>query len=155
MLNKVIFIGRLTANPEVKTTLGKKVKYSRFSIAIDRNYTDEDGNRITDFINCVAWRSSAEFLQKHFSKGKMIGVEGKLHTDSYTDDDGIKRSSFEIQTDNIFFTEGKGKAAQEEGYRGKPEPEALKGTGAEGGWSDQRVHGELSGGTPEYKQSGI
>lgn len=114
MLNKVIFIGRLTANPEVKTTSGKEVKYSRFSIAIDRNYTDEDGNRKTDFINCVAWRSSAEFLQKYFTKGKMIGVEGRLNTDSYTDDDGNKRSFFEVQTENIFFTEGKGKAAEEE-----------------------------------------
>lgn len=105
MLNKVIFIGRLTADPELKTV--KEVTLARFSVAIDRAYKDSEGNRKTDFINCVAWRSTAEFLAKYFAKGQMIGVEGTLQTDSYTDADSNRHNVFEIQADNIFFTESK------------------------------------------------
>lgn len=118
MLNKVIFIGRLTADPELKT-VGEGVQRVRFTLALDRAYKDAEGIRKTDFVSCVAWRSTAEFVERYFSKGQMMGVEGSLQTDSYTDADGNKRNVFEIQADNVFFTESKVKdAAPASGVKG-------------------------------------
>lgn len=102
MYSKTILIGRLTADPERKTT-PQGTSVCNFRIAVDRDYKDSDGNRKVDFINCVAWRNNCDFLTRNFVKGKPIGVEGAIETREFTDKEGIKRSTFEINVDRVFF----------------------------------------------------
>ncbi|MEG0541170.1 MAG: single-stranded DNA-binding protein [Angelakisella sp.] len=106
MYNKAILIGRLTAEPELKTTTNSVVVLN-FTVATDRPYKNGDGERKADFLNCTAWRQQAEFICKYFHKGDPIGVEGSIQTRSYEDKDGNKRIVVEIQTDNVFFVGGK------------------------------------------------
>ena len=107
MLNKVILMGRLTADPELRQT-PSGVSSCRFSVAVNRNYTSkETGERQTDFINVVAWRNTAEFVSRYFSKGKMIIVEGSLRNNNYTDQNGVKHYSMDVQADNVSFGESK------------------------------------------------
>ena len=98
--NRVIAIGRLTAAPELKTTESGKYVCS-FTVAVDR---DKDH---TDFLRCVAWENTAEFLSKYFAKGQEIGVEGSLQTRSYTDKNGSKREAVEIRAGRLFFVGSK------------------------------------------------
>jgi single-strand DNA-binding protein len=103
MLNKVIIMGRLTADPELKQT-PSGIATCRFSVAVNRNYTSkETGERQTDFINVVAWRNTAEFINRYFSKGKMIIVEGSLRNNNYTDKNGVKHYAMDVQADNVGF----------------------------------------------------
>ena len=90
-MNNVVLIGRLTADPEYKQT-PSGVSVTSFSIAVDRNYIDKDGTRQTDFINIVAWRNTADFICRYFSKGRMIAIEGSSQTRKYEDKNGNKRS---------------------------------------------------------------
>lgn len=106
MYSKTILIGRLTADPESKTT-SQGVSLCNFRVAVDRGYKDGDGNRKTDFINCVAWRGTGEFVSKYFAKGRAIGVEGVIETTEYTDKDGVKRNSFQINVEQVFFVGNK------------------------------------------------
>lgn len=106
MLNKVILMGRLTADPEHKQTTSG-IAVTSFSIAVDRNFADKDGNRAADFINIVAWRSTADFICKYFAKGKMIVVEGSLQSRNYEDKSGNKRTAFEVVADQVYFGEAK------------------------------------------------
>lgn len=107
MLNKVILMGRLTADPELRQTTSG-ISSCRFSVAVNRNYTSKDtGERQTDFINVVAWRNTAEFVSRYFSKGKMIIVEGSLRNNNYTDQNGVKHYSMDVQADNVSFGESK------------------------------------------------
>lgn len=110
MFNKAILIGRLTAEPESKTTASGTTVIN-FTVATDRSYKSEDGERKADFLNCTAWRQQAEFICKYFHKGDPIGIEGSIQTRSYEDKDGNKRTSVEIQADNVFFVGGKSKGA--------------------------------------------
>lgn len=105
MLNKVFLGGRFVADPEVRTAGNTKV--ASFRLAVDRDFKDKDGNRQTDFLNCVAWRSTAEFVEKYFNKGSMATVEGKLQVRSYDDKDGNRRQITEVVVDNIYFAGGK------------------------------------------------
>ncbi len=101
MLNKVILMGRLTANPELRrTTSGTDV--ATFTVAVDRKYKDQNGDRQTDFLNCVAWRGTATFVEKYFKKGQQIIVEGSIQNRSY-EKDGQKRYITEIIAENAFF----------------------------------------------------
>ena len=105
-VNNSVLMGRLTAAPELRVTpSGKNV--TRFSVAVERNYAKQGEERKTDFINCVAWNKTAEFICKYFSKGDMIAVVGSIQTDSYTDKDVNKRTSFEINVENVSFCGGK------------------------------------------------
>ena len=105
MFNLVVLTGRLTADPELKTTSNGTSVVS-FSIAVDRrNRTGEE--RQTDFINIVAWRSSAEFISKYFKKGSLIGIEGSIQTRKYTDKNGNNRTAFEVVANNVQFVESK------------------------------------------------
>ena len=105
MFNLVVLTGRLTADPELKTTSNGTPVVS-FSIAVDRRYrTGEE--RQTDFINIVAWRSSAEFISKYFKKGSLIGIEGSIQTRKYTDKNGNNRTAFEVVANNVQFVESK------------------------------------------------
>ena len=119
MLNKVILMGRLTADPELRQT-PSGVSSCRFSVAVNRNYTSkETGERQTDFINVVAWRNTAEFVSRYFSKGKMIIVEGSLRNNNYTDQNGVKHYSMDVQADNVSFGESKSASASNGGiYQG-------------------------------------
>ena len=101
MLNKVILMGRLTADPELRQT-PNGVSVTRFTVAVDRGYVRAGEERKADFITVVAWRQTAEFVSRYFSKGSMIAVQGSIQTGSY-EKDGIKRSTFEIVADNVSF----------------------------------------------------
>ena len=105
MFNIVILSGRLTADPEIKTTQNG-VSVCSFSIAVERRYKQGE-ERQADFINIVAWRSTAEFVSKHFTKGSMIGIEGSIQTRKYQDRDGNNRTAFEVVANNVQFVESK------------------------------------------------
>ena len=108
MYNKVIMIGRLVADPELRTT-PNGINVASLRIAVDRPYS-KGGERKSDFFNAVAWRQNAEFISRYFSKGRLIGIEGSLQTRDYTDKEGNKRTAFEIQIDRAFFTASKASA---------------------------------------------
>lgn len=103
-MNKVILIGRLTSDPELRATQSG-VANCKFSIAVNRNFKNADGKYETDFISCVAWRNTAEFISKYFSKGSMICVEGSLRTGSYTDTkhEDVKHYTTDVFVDNAEF----------------------------------------------------
>ena len=105
MFNLVVLTGRLTADPELKTT-PSNVSVVSFSIAVQRQYKSGE-ELITDFINIVAWRSTAEFVCKYFKKGSMIGIEGSIQTRKYTDKNSNNRTAFEVLTNNVQFVESK------------------------------------------------
>lgn len=104
MLNKVILMGRLTADPEQKQT-PSGVSVTSFSIAVDRNYSGK--GKQTDFINIVAWRQTAEFISKYFSKGRLIALEGSLQSRSYEDRNGSKRTVYEVVVEQAHFADSK------------------------------------------------
>jgi len=103
MINRVILMGRLVADPELKTTSGG-ISVTSFRIAVDRNYVKTGEQRQADFFDVVAWRGSAEFVCKHFSKGSLIAVDGQLQSRNYQTKDGQNRTAIEVQADNISFT---------------------------------------------------
>lgn len=106
MVNKVFLQGRLTADPEVSTTRnGKKV--ANFSIAVERPFKGQDGNRKTDFLKCEAWGKNAETVERFFKKGSMILVVGAVYQDSYTDNNGNRREKVWINVDEVHFCESK------------------------------------------------
>ena len=111
MLNHITIMGRLTADPELRRTRSG-VAVASFALAVDRDRKNKDtGEREVDFIRCTAWISTAEFVSKYFAKGQMAVVSGRLRMDIYTDQQGIKRTSAEVQVDNIYFGDSK-KATQ-------------------------------------------
>ena len=106
MINKAILMGRLTATPTLRNTQSG-VAVTSFSIAVQRQFKGADGNYITDFINIVAWRNTAEFITKYFEKGQLIGIVGSIQTRSYEDKTGAKRIAFEVIADEAHFVESK------------------------------------------------
>jgi len=106
MLNKIFIMGRLTRDPELRTT-NSGTSVASFSLAVDRNYKGADGEKETDFIDCVAWRSTAEFAAKYFAKGRMAVVEGRLQIRPWTDKEGNNRRSAEVIVDNMYFGDSK------------------------------------------------
>ena len=107
MINNVVLMGRLTAAPELKTTQSG-ISTVRFSVAVERRYNKQGDERQTDFIDCVAWRQTAEFVSKYFNKGSMIAVVGSIQTRNYEDKNGNKRKAVEVQVDNVSFCGSKG-----------------------------------------------
>ncbi len=112
MLNKVILMGRLTANPELRQT-PNGVSVATFSLAVERNY-QQGGQRQTDFINIVAWRNTADFVSRYMTKGQLIAVEGSIQTRNYEDKSGNKRTAFEVVVDQAYFAESKRDTARQE-----------------------------------------
>ena len=106
MLNKVILMGRFTRDPELKST-PQGVSTCSFSLAVDRNFVREGEERKADFINCVAWRQTAEFISKYFKKGSMVALEGSIQTRTWDDQDGKKRYATEVIVSQIYFAESK------------------------------------------------
>ncbi len=107
MLNHIVIMGRLTRDPELRRT-GSGVAVASFTVAVDRDFGGRDGGeRETDFIDCVAWRQTGEFVSKYFTKGAMAVVSGRLQIRNWTDKDGNKRRSAEVVADNVYFGESK------------------------------------------------
>ena len=106
MLNKVFIMGRLTRDPELRRTQNG-TPVTSFSLAVDRDFKSQGGEKETDFIDVVAWRSTAEFVAKYFTKGRMAIVEGRLQIRDWTDKDGNKRRTAEVVADNCYFGDSK------------------------------------------------
>ena len=115
MLNKIIVMGRLVRDPELRHTQ-KGTAVASFTIAVDRDITDSEGNRRTDFIDCVAWAGSAEFVSKHFSKGSMAVAVGRLQFRDWTDREDNKRRNAEVLCENIYFGETKRSERRDDRY---------------------------------------
>ena len=107
MLNHITIMGRLTRDPELRRT-GSGTAVASFTVAVDRDFSGKDGGeKETDFIDCVAWRQTGEFVSKYFTKGRMAVVSGRLQIRSWTDKDGNKRISAEVIADNVYFGDSK------------------------------------------------
>ena len=107
MLNHITIMGRLTRDPELRRT-GSGIAVASFTVAVDRDFGGRDGGeKETDFIDCVAWRQTGEFVSKYFTKGRMIVVSGRLQIRSRTDKDGNKRRTAEVVADNCYFGDSK------------------------------------------------
>ena len=102
MFNHIAILGRLTRDPEYRTT-GSGLSVANFSVAVDRDFPGPSGEKETDFIDCVAWRKTAEFVTKYMKKGSMVVVSGRLQIRSWTDKDGNKRRTAEVVADNVYF----------------------------------------------------
>lgn len=114
-MNKTILVGRLTADPELRQTQSG-VASCRFTVAVDRKFADKNtGEKQSDFITCVAWRQTAEFVSRYFNKGKMIALEGSLRTGKYQDKnhEDVTHYTTEVYVDNVEFVGGKGDGGQQ------------------------------------------
>lgn len=111
-MNRVILLGRMTAKPELRYT-PSNVAYSRFSVAINRAFTKQDGTRDVDFINVIAWNKNAEIIARYFDKGNQICLEGSIRTGSYTDRDGNKRYTTDVHLDSFEFVDKKNEASSD------------------------------------------
>ncbi|MGM9587409.1 MAG: single-stranded DNA-binding protein [Candidatus Limivicinus sp.] len=149
MLNHIVIMGRMTRDPELQRT-GSGVAVANFTVAVDRDFKNQSGEKETDFFDCVAWRQTGEFVSKYFRKGSMVVVSGRLTNRNWTDKDGNKRRSAEIVADNVYFGESKKSAESNGAYQGSgygsayPEAEA----------AISRYSGAGQGGytAPEYMQ---
>ena len=131
MLNRAVLMGRLTADPDLRQT-PNGISVATFSLAVQRNYNKDQ----TDFINIVAWRQTAEFVSRYFTKGQLVAVEGSIQTRNYTDKNGNKRTAFEVVADQVYFADSKSDSAprsQASASFPVPQPESFsepsKGTG--------------------------
>ena len=106
MLNKIVLMGRLTRDPDLRRTQSGTAVAS-FTLAVDRDYKPQDGERETDFIDIVAWCGTGEFVSKYFTKGRMAVVEGRLQVRDWKDKDGAKRRSTDVVADNVYFGDSK------------------------------------------------
>ena len=124
MLNHITIMGRLTRDPELRRT-GSGIAVASFTVAVDRDFGGRDGGeKETDFIDCVAWRQTGEFVSKYFTKGRMAVVSGRLQIRSWTDKDGNKRRTAEVVADNVYFGDSKrdGEATGSYGAYAAPAP---------------------------------
>ena len=120
MLNHIVIMGRLTRDPELRRT-GSGIAVTSFTVAVDRDFAPKDGgDRETDFIDCIGWRQTGEFVSKYFTKGSMAVVSGRLQIRSWTDKDGNKRRTAEIVADNVYFGESKRTGQHTGGYCAQP-----------------------------------
>lgn len=116
MLNHIVIMGRLTRDPDLRYTQSQ-TPVASFTVAVDRDFAGRDGGeRQTDFIDVVAWRQTAEFVSKYFSKGSMVAVSGRLQIRDWTDREGNKRRSAEVVADNVYFGESKRREDSDSGY---------------------------------------
>ena len=106
MLNRVILMGRLTAEPDYRTTQSGAAM-ARFTLAVERDFTGQNNERQTDFLDVIVWRQRADFVSKYFHKGQLVAVQGSIQVSNYTDREGNKRRSWDIVADQVYFAEGK------------------------------------------------
>ena len=151
MLNHIVLMGRLTRDPELRRT-GSGIAVASFTLAVDRDYAAQGAERETDFVDIVAWRSTAEFVSKYFTKGRMAVVSGRLQIRNWQDKDGNKRRSAEVVANDVYFGDSKRDGAAPGGfdqsipsYAAAPAPAAYAAP-ANGGASDFAM---LDGNDPE------
>ena len=140
MLNHIVLMGRLTRDPELRRT-GSGIAVASFSLAVDRDFgsSANNGEKETDFIDIVAWRNTAEFVSKYFTKGRMAVVSGRLQIRNWTDKEGNKRRSAEVVADNVYF--GDSKRDSDSGSQGGYEaPASYDNSGSD--WSEEGDDGE-------------
>ena len=135
MLNKIFIMGRLTRDPELRRTQSGTAVTS-FSLAVDRDYKSQSGEKETDFIDVVAWRSTAEFVSKYFTKGSMAAVSGRLQIRDWTDREGGKRRSAEVVADNVYFGESKRRDGGDTSRPAAPSASAPAHRGSYGGYDN-------------------
>ena len=133
MLNHIVLMGRLTRDPELRRTQSG-VAVASFTLAVDRDFQSGGGEKQTDFIDIVAWRSTAEFVSKYFAKGRMAVVSGRLQIRDWTDKDGGKRRSAEVVADNVYFGDSKKDSNGDQGYS-RSEPNGGYSAGYSGGYT--------------------
>ena len=154
MLNHIVIMGRLTRDPELRRT-GSGIAVASFAVAVDRDYSGKDGGeKETDFIDCVAWRNTGEFVSKYFTKGRMIVVSGRLHLRDWTDKEGNKRRSAEVVADSCYFGDSKKDEDQSKSQPqyGAPAPQygaPPQGYPQYGGYQQPQQQ------APQYAQSGF
>lgn len=115
MLNHIVLMGRLTRDPELRRT-GSGIAVASFTLAVDRDFAAQGAERETDFVDIVAWRSTAEFVSRYFTKGRMAVVSGRLQIRNWTDKEGNKRRSAEVVADNVYFGDSKRDGAATGGF---------------------------------------
>lgn len=115
MLNKITVMGRMVRDPELRRT-GSGTAVASFAIACDRDYKSDSGGREVDFFDCVAWRSTAEYVSKYFTKGRMAVVSGRLQTRNWTDKEGNKRKATEIVAESVYFGDSKRDVTAQQSY---------------------------------------
>ena len=152
MLNHITIMGRLTRDPELRVT-GSGISVANFSVAVDRDFSGKDGGeKETDFIDCTAWRKTAEFVSKYFTKGRMIVVSGRLQTSSYTDKDGNKRRSVIVVADNCYFGDSKRDSDGGNAYSGNNNSGYSNNGGYGGAYDDTLAYAQKLGGQrPDYQ----
>ena len=124
-MNKVQLVGRLTRDPEIRYSHGEKATATtRFSVAVNRRFKNSEGNYDADFINCVAFGKSAEFVEKYFKKGMAIGLTGRIQTGSYTNKDGQKVYTTDVVVEETEFVESKGASSADNSNNSRPAPSA-------------------------------
>ena len=116
MINRVVLVGRITRDPETQQT-NTGIPYVRFTVAVNRPFKDQNGERPADFINCIAWRVQAEFLQKFVKKGNQLAIEGRIQTNTYQDANGNNRQAFDILVESVSNLEP---ASKNDGYQPQP-----------------------------------
>ena len=116
MINRVVLVGRITRDPDTQQT-NTGIPYVRFSLAVNRPFKDQNGERQADFINCVAWRQQAEFLKNFVKKGNQLAVEGRIQTNSYQDANGNNRQAFDILVESVSNLEP---VSKNDGYQPQP-----------------------------------
>ena len=157
MLNHITIMGRLTRDPELRRT-GSGIAVASFTVAVDRDFGGRDGGeKETDFIDCVAWRHTGEFVSKYFTKGSMIVVSGRLQIRGWTDKDGNKRRTAEVVADNVYFGESKrssdGGSYGGNTYGGNSYGGGNSYSGNQGGYNGGNSYGQQqSGGFGGYAQ---
>lgn len=117
MLNHITIMGRLVRDPELRRT-GSGIAVTSFTLAVDRDYKSNNGEKETDFIECVAWRNTGEFVGKYFTKGRMAVVSGKLQIRGWTDKDGNKRRTAEVLAENVYFADSNKEASESNAIAG-------------------------------------
>lgn len=127
-MNKVILMGRLTRDVEMRQT-PSGVSLARFSIAVDRRFSGKDGQRQTDFINCAAWRQTGEFISRYFQKGSMIAVVGSIQSRSWDGQDGKRQYATEVVVDEAYFTGSKSETSTRTGTGGYQNQNSYQNTG--------------------------
>ena len=156
MLNHITIMGRLTRDPELRRT-GSGIAVASFTLAVDRDFSPRDGGeRETDFIDCVAWRQTGEFVSKYFTKGRMAVVSGRLQIRNWNDKDGNKRRSAEVVADNVYFGDSKRDGAPggfDQSYGQPSYQQPAYGGGSYGGQSYGGYNSQPAYGAPSYGQS--
>lgn len=128
-MNKVVLVGRLTKDPEIKNT-SSQVQFCNFTVAVDRRFKDQSGQRQADFINCVAWRQTASFISSYFRKGSKIGIVGSLQSRSFDDNNGQRRYVTEVVVDEAEFVESSATSKQGQGSAPAQAPAPAAGSAA-------------------------